>query len=112
MSAGQARPGSAGSSFLGACQLVFVLGAWGCSGIYRKVGGNFTGEPGELASRLSPAARALVDAALADLEPGWLVDWHVHLAGTGSSSGIEVHPSWFGSWNPLVRARARVFKSA
>jgi len=58
---------------------------------------------------LSLAARALVDAAFAGLDPTQLWDVHTHLLGTGDSgSGCWVNPRLDSWWHPLDALRKRV----
>ena len=55
----------------------------GCGYLYRKIGGDFEGEPEELATSVSPMARSLIDQAFSGLDPERLADIHLHLIGNG-----------------------------
>lgn len=86
-----------------------VVSALGVDALLQNVGGASRREPHELAS-LSSDARALVDAAFADLAGAPVVDHHVHLAGLGSGgSGCEVNPT-LRSWaHPKKRAQLAIY---
>ena len=85
----------------------------GCGYLYRKIGGDFVGEPEEMEAALTPLAKSLIDKAFAGLDPNRLVDVHLHLIGNGKTgSGVEVNPTWMSLWHPLRRARTYVYMSA
>lgn len=92
-----------------AALVAVVVAALGIDALVENVGGASRREPHELAS-LSPEARALVDAAFADLGGKPLVDHHVHLAGLGTGgSGCEVNPT-LRSWaHPTKRAQLAIY---
>jgi len=83
-----------------------------CHLLYRELGGDFAGPPSELWANASSEAKLLIADAYSDLDRTSTVDFHVHLAGTGSGSGIEIDDSWFHSCNPISRGRAGVYLSA
>jgi predicted TIM-barrel fold metal-dependent hydrolase len=87
---------------------VFATRAWWVP----RVGGAFTHPPHEWKTALSPAARALVEAAYADL-PSAPVDHHVHLAGLGGGgTGTWVNPA-MSSWaHPILHVKFDVYLSA
>ncbi len=107
------RGGRGASGWLLSVAVLTALPACGCSSLYRWVGGDFVGPPEEMAAGLSPGAQRFVAKQLDEIGPEPWVDFHVHLMGAGSGgSGIEIHPSWLGSWNPLRRGRTGVYMSA
>ncbi len=76
-------------------------------------GGAFRREPEDLDSDLGPAARRLVDEALSSLEPGELVDCHVHLLGLGQGgSGAFVNPAMQSWMHPVRHLKFLVYLSA
>lgn len=90
-----------------------VLGSLlACSCLIDEVGGDFTCEPREWRSALSPAARELLERSLADL-PGPPVDYHTHLLGLGDGgSGIRVNPKSRSWLHPILKLKFEVFLSA
>jgi uncharacterized protein len=102
--------------------IVFVLGALACMSVVGLVAGNSSKRPDDLERELSPAARALVTAAWADLDRARIVDFHVHVVGVGAGgTGCEIHPkmlSWRHPWSRMQflvytqAARARDFERA
>ena len=64
---------------LGAAALVtLVCGPPGCGAIYKYVGGDFAGPPGQLELSISPAAKELMRRAFRGFEHGGCIDAHVH----------------------------------
>ena len=85
----------------------------GCHILYRKIGGNFRGEPSEMWGALSPGARRLVESSFDSIDPDKLADFHVHVAGFGNGdSGIYLNPDWLSFWHPIKRGRTMVYISA
>lgn len=71
--------------------------AWGAVFAFQTAVGRPSEAPEDL-SPLSPGARALVEAAVADFRIDRAVDHHVHVVGTGEdASGARVSPK-FTSW--------------
>jgi hypothetical protein len=80
--------------------------------VARQFGGKFTHAPEEWRSALSPRARALVDASLADLA-GPRLDYHTHLVGLGDSgSGAWVNPAMRSWAHPVLRVKFAVYLSS
>ncbi len=81
--------------------------------IVRKLGGNFTHAPGEMAEKLSAAGHALIARAFEGLPRDRLFDYHVHVVGVGAGgTGIEVS-SEMRSWlHPIKRMQFAVYLSA
>jgi predicted TIM-barrel fold metal-dependent hydrolase len=76
-------------------------------------GGASAYEPGEYETRLSPAAKALVDAMLADLDAERMFDDHVHVAGLGADgSGCRVHEKMLTWAHPVSRLQFLVYTDA
>lgn len=92
-----------------AALVAVVVTALGIDALIENVGGASRREPHELAT-LSSDARALVDAAFADLGGAPVVDHHVHLAGLGTGgSGCEISPT-LRSWaHPIKRAQLAIY---
>jgi predicted TIM-barrel fold metal-dependent hydrolase len=64
-------------------------------------------------AKLSPAARALVARAFADLGTASAVDHHAHIVGLGTgATQAEVNPALLSWWHPADRIRTSVFLSA
>lgn len=89
--------------------LIFALSLTSCVG---WLGGASSHEPEEAPAGLSPQARALVQAAYADVEPGRLMDYHTHLVGLGTDSDAFVHPHMRSWWHPIARLKFAVYASA
>jgi uncharacterized protein len=78
-----------------------------------RLAGASSRDPAEIETSLSPAARALVDRAYADVDPARLLDYHVHLVGLGEGgSGCEVNPKMLSWAHPLARVRFLAYRSA
>lgn len=99
------------------CAVLALLSVWcaalGYPALIRALGGAWQEvEPGWRA-QLSPAAHELVERSLEGLDPGRLVDVHVHLAGLGAGgSGCEVHPHMRSWLSPVERVRFELYLSA
>lgn len=77
------------------------------------LGGDFEGEPEDLPARLSPAAKALVDAAYHGVAPEKLFDYHTHVAGLGTGgSGAFVNEEMTSWTSPVKRAKFSIYLSA
>lgn len=84
-----------------------------CGSIIRKVGGDFAGPPDAIPAALSPAARNLVNAAFAGIEPGRLIDLHIHVFGQGTrEDGPFVTPTVHSWLHPYRMLQYRVYLSA
>lgn len=91
--------------------LLLVLVTWGPR--HWRIGGAFTHEPEELASGLTPPARALVERAFIGLGSAPLVDYHAHLLGLGNgSTGVTINPERRSWWHPWKHLQALVFISS
>lgn len=79
-----------------------------------RLAGAFAHPPEELESGMSTGARALVDAAFEEIDPGQFVDYHAHLLGTGTGdTGCTVHPDMQSFlFHPIQNIRYRAFLSA
>lgn len=87
--------------------------ASGCSSLADALGGASSRDPAAMPAALSPEARALLDRAYADVDPRKLLDYHVHLLGTGEGgSGCYVNERMRSWRHPLERARFLVYRSA
>lgn len=76
------------------------------------VSGAFRHKPQEMSTKLSDGARRLLDHAFADVDPGRLRDYHVHIVGLGTdNSGMSVNPKMLSWLYPLHRFRAQVYMS-
>ena len=85
----------------------------GCAPLANLVGGASSGDPADMQTGLSPAARQLLERAYADVDRRRLLDYHVHLLGMGENgSGCYVNERMLGWSHPLQRARFLVYKSA
>jgi predicted TIM-barrel fold metal-dependent hydrolase len=83
--------------------VMFVVAA--ARRVLHELGGASSQDPALMASSMSESARALVDAALKDLDPARRFDCHVHIAGLGvGGTGCRVNPrllSWLHPWNRI-----------
>jgi len=61
---------------------------------------------------LSPATRALIDAAFRGIDPALRRDLHAHVAGMGGESGCWVHPDMTSPLHPAQYLRFRSYLSA
>jgi len=92
------------------CLILFALSA--TAGLVRKLGGDFRGEPEDIA-QVSPAARALIERALGDLGAEPVADYHVHLVGIGTGDSHAGINSQMTTWlHPARQLKASVFLSA
>ncbi len=74
------------------------------------VSGAFRHQPQEMNAKLSDGARRLLDHAFADVDPGRLRDYHVHMVGLGTDdSGMSVNSKMLSWLYPLHRIRAAVY---
>ncbi len=97
--------------------LMIVLGVLfsfiisGC--LIHQLGGASSHEPHELEEGTSQGARELIAQAFNDVTPERLVDYHVHLAGLGTSdSGTFVNPRMKSWLSPVERIKFGVYISA
>lgn len=76
------------------------------------ISGAFRHQPQEMNTKLSDGARRLLDHAFADVDPGRLRDYHVHIVGLGTNdSGMSVNPKMLSWLYPLHRVRTQVYMS-
>ncbi|MFT7463257.1 MAG: putative TIM-barrel fold metal-dependent hydrolase [Pseudohongiellaceae bacterium] len=93
------------------CALALIC-AVSLTGCVSWLGGASSREPEEAPAGLSAEARALVQAAYADVEPEQLMDYHTHLVGLGTDSDAFVHPHMQSWWHPIARLKFAVYASA
>ena len=90
-----------------------AIAACSCSPAYDKLGGNFQGSPEEMAGRIGAGARALIAEAFRDVDSAGLLDFHVHIIGTGSGgTGAYLNPRLRSPWHPFEYFRTSVYMSA
>ena len=76
------------------------------------ISGAFNHQPEEMKAHLSIGAHRLMEKSFADIEPGKLRDYHVHIVGLGTNdSGMSVNPKMLSWLYPLHRVRAVVYLS-
>lgn len=81
--------------------------------ILHRLGGASAHEPEAYSTQLSPAAKALVDRALADLDPARLFDHHVHVPGLGADgSGCRVNAKMRSWAHPRHHVQFLVYSDA
>ena len=106
------RPRRMLPALLLAALLLLVGIVAGCC-LIGRLGGAFSRRPSEAEDGLSPAARELVDRAVAGIEPGRYVDHHLHAVGLGTGgTGAWVNPAMQSPLHPLRWTRYLVYKSA
>lgn len=92
------------------CGAILVAG---CASFADLIGGASSGDPAAIPGALSPAARQLFERAYSDVDPGKLLDYHVHLLGMGEgASGCYVNEHMLSWAHPMQRARFLVYRSA
>lgn len=105
------QPTTSTTSIVILLALPVLLG--GCGSIIDRVGGDFAGPPDAVPAALSPAARRLVDEAFAGIDPGRLIDLHVHVFGDGErKDGPFVNPTVRSWLHPYRMLQYRVYLSA
>jgi predicted TIM-barrel fold metal-dependent hydrolase len=81
--------------------------------LIHHIGGAFTHKPEELKAKISANAGDLIKRAFEEIDPARLVDYHTHVAGTGTSgSGAFVNPKMRTWRHPLHRLKFKVYVSA
>jgi len=86
---------------------------WRSSRPFCAIGGAWSRAPHELPEGLGAGARRLLDRAYRGIEPGRLVDYHVHLVGIGAGdTGCFVHPGMRSWWHVTRRVQFAVYRSA
>lgn len=91
---------------------VLVAAASGAR-VIDRIAGASSRRPEEMETGLSPATKALVDRAYADVNPARLLDYHVHLVGLGEGgSGCCVNPKMLTWKHPLDRVKFLAYRSA
>jgi predicted TIM-barrel fold metal-dependent hydrolase len=77
------------------------------------IAGASSRDPSEIATSLSPATRALLDRAYADVDPSKLLDYHVHLVGLGAGgTGCCVKREMLSWAHPVDRVKFLAYRSA
>jgi len=98
---------------MAAVLLIILLPVITCGPLYRGLGGRFAGAPSDIPDALSPGAKNLLAKTINGLEPGPVVDTHVHLLGLGAGgTGAWVNPEMDSLLHPFNRARFRIYLSA
>lgn len=83
------------------------------SPLIRQIGGAFDRDPEELVRGASPAARRLLERAIAPFRGRLLFDYHVHVAGLGNSgSGLFINRRMQSWRHPLRHLAFQVYLSA
>lgn len=105
--------------FVSAC-LALVLTS--CSSFYDYFGGHSARPPQELAARMSPLARQLIEDAAQGMAGRQLVDHHMHMFGTGTGlgnlcPGLQQDGIWFSpdylTWaHPFLHIKLGILLSA
>lgn len=100
--------------------LMLLLG--GCDSLYRQLGGNFLGPPGQLNERVGGKARELIEGAFTGIDADRLADYHVHAIAMGTgledtcgragAAGAYVNPARFSWLNPRWKIPTAVLMSA
>lgn len=81
--------------------------------LIHAIGGAFTKQPEELSSKLSVKASDLVKRAFDDIDPGKLVDHHVHIAGLGAGGTNAFVNRKMLTWrHPFHRLKLKVYMSS
>lgn len=93
-----------------------------CQPIYDYVSGRFTGPPDRLYERISPDARRLIEKAMDGIGPDGPVDYHVHVAGLGTSvrricpsikdGGVWINRDYRSRTHPIYYLNSPLFLSA
>ncbi len=92
---------------------VVALLAGGCASLIDAIGGAASRDPERMLSGMSAAAREVLLRAYADVDSAKLLDYHVHLFGTGAEQSGAYVNARMRSWrHPLARARFLVYRSA
>ena len=92
---------------------ILLLGATLAHASRFSLGGAFNGQPEDLDTRLSPAARELLGKTLNDIGPEPLEDYHAHIIGIGTSNThAEVNASSLTWWHPIKRIKTSIFLGA
>ena len=81
--------------------------------IVRMIGGAFRRRPEEMKDRLSTQAADLLKRCFEEIDPERLVDFHTHIAGTGSGgTNTFVNPRMLSWTHPFHRIKFAVYMSA
>lgn len=108
------RPGRGLLRRAAVCVLLGVLlSQGGCQLLVQRLGGASSQAPENLRAGLSPAARELLETALAGIDPQRAMDFHVHVAGLGTGGeGTFVHPGMLSWWHPVRHIQFLLYASA
>ncbi len=81
--------------------------------LIHSIGGAFTKQPEELSSKLSTKSSDLIKRAFDDIDPGKLIDHHVHIAGLGvGGTNAFVNPKMLTWRHPFHRLKLKVYMSS
>lgn len=77
------------------------------------LGGDFSHEPDEMGTFLSPKAGELVERAFQGIDPDRMIDYHVHVVGLGiGGTGCFVNPDMQSWLHPIQYIKFAVYVSA
>jgi hypothetical protein len=107
-------PAVPASALLPVAVAAFTLfAAGGCACVMDAISGASSRDPGEMATELSPEAKALLERCYADVDRARLVDYHCHIVGLGEGgSGCYVNPHMHSWRHPKDRLRYLAYLSA
>src|ERR1700741_5641793 len=81
--------------------------------LIHSIGGAFTKQPEELNSKLGTKSSDLIKRAFDDIDPGKLIDHHVHIAGLGvGGTNAFVNPKMLTWRHPFHRLKLKVYMSS
>jgi len=88
------------------CFSILIIWLLNSDVLLKEIGGNFKGGPHNLDSKISPAARQLIDQAFEDIPINELRDHHVHMIGT------SINPRLLTWAHPIEYIKTKVYLSA
>jgi len=92
---------------------ILIFGFLSCAYLYKKVGGNFNPNIKTAKKALSLDAKDLIKRAYQNIDTQKLLDFHVHIAGTGTGgTGAYINPAMDSFWHPFKRMKFNVYLSA
>ena len=84
-----------------------------CTNPIHKLGGNFRYKPEEMKDTISEAASRLIKNAFEGNEGRYMIDYHTHIIGLGTScEACFVHPNYHNTFSPLQRFQFSIYMSA
>lgn len=84
-----------------------------CSYLVHPIAGNFSDDPEQAKSELSPAGQKVLDETFKDLDPECLIDVHLHAVGSGeNNSGNWVNEEMASILAPYKKLQFNVYMSA